>query len=98
MVVLSFDTDFHNFSSHLEFFSLRDNIWKEIEGTHIPYMNFSDYSMIGSLLNRAIHWLAFHLDLSMNVIVAFDLIERKLLDISLPDDLFWRGLPGDFEH
>jgi len=98
VVVMSFDADFHNFSSHLEFFSLRDNVLKEIKGTYLPYTNFSDYSMVGSLFNGAIHWLAFHLDLSMNVIVAFDLIERKLLDISLPDDLFWRGLPGDFDH
>ncbi|XP_003609541.3 F-box/kelch-repeat protein At3g23880 [Medicago truncatula] len=98
VVLMSFHNVFHNISLHLEFFSLRDNRWNEIEVTNFPYINFSDYSMVGSLFNGAIHWLAFHLDLSMNVIVAFDLIERKLLDISLPDDLFWRGLPGDFEH
>jgi len=87
VVVMSFDTNFHNFSSHLEFFSLRDNRWKEIEGTHFSYMNSSVDSMVGTLFNGVIHWFAFRHDLSMNVIIAFDLIERKLLDMSLPDDL-----------
>ena len=87
VVVMSFDTNFHNFSSHLEFFSLRDNTWKEIEGTHFSYMNSSVDSMVGSLFNGVIHWLALRHDLSMNVIIAFDLIERKLLYMSLPDDL-----------
>ncbi|RHN52061.1 putative F-box domain, galactose oxidase/kelch, beta-propeller, F-box associated interaction [Medicago truncatula] len=87
VVVVSCDTDFHNFSSQLEFFSLRDNRWKEIEGTPFPYMNTSDYSMVGSVFNGAIHWLAFRHDLSMKVIIAFDLIERKLFDMSLPDDM-----------
>jgi len=87
VVVMSFDKDVHNFLLHVEFFSLRDNRWKEIEGPHFPYKNSSHYSMVGSLFNGAIHWLAFRHDLSMNFIIAFDLIEKKLLDMSLPDDL-----------
>ncbi|MCH80043.1 F-box family protein [Trifolium medium] len=35
----------------------------------------------------AIHWLAFRHDLSMDVIVVFDLMERKLLEMPLPNAL-----------
>ncbi|KAK2411907.1 F-box/kelch-repeat protein [Trifolium repens] len=86
LVLMSYDTSLANISSHLEFFSLRDNVWKEIEGTNLPYMNASDDPRTGSLFNGAIHWLAFREDLSVNLIVAFDLMERKLLEMSLPDD------------
>ncbi|MCI78144.1 F-box protein, partial [Trifolium medium] len=34
----------------------------------------------------AIHWSAIRHDLSMHVIVAFDLMERRLSDIPFPDD------------
>jgi F-box interacting protein len=95
VVVMSFNTNIHNFSSSLEFFSLRDNRWEEIEGTHFPYTNSSDYSMVGSLFHGVIHWLVFRRDLSMNVIVAFDLIERKLLGMSLPDDVEYVPTPCD---
>ena len=88
VVFISYDTTLANISSHLEFFSLRANAWKEIEGTHFPYMNASDDPRLGSLFNGAIHWLAYRHDLPMNVIVAFDLMERKLLDLSLPDDFY----------
>jgi F-box interacting protein len=86
------DDDYY---SRLKFFSLRDNTWSEIEGTHFPYMNVFDYSMVGSLFNGAIHGLAFHLDLSMIVIVALGLIERNFLDIHLPDDLEHEPLECD---
>ncbi|XP_045831787.1 F-box only protein 8-like [Trifolium pratense] len=86
-----------DYYSRLEFFSLRDNTWSEIEGTHFPYMNAFDYPMVGSLFNGAIHGLAFHLDLSMIVIVAFDLTERNFLEIYLPDDLEIY-LPDDPEY
>ena len=90
VVLMSYDTALANISSHLEFFSLRANAWKEIEGTHFPYMNASDDPRVGSLFNGAIHWLAFRHDLPMNnVIVAFDLMERKLLELSLPDDFYY---------
>ncbi|CAJ2634487.1 unnamed protein product [Trifolium pratense] len=85
---MSYDTTLanDNISSHLEFFSLRDNTWKEIEGTHLPYMHNSDLLRVGSLFNGVIHWLAFRNDTSMDVIVAFDLKEWKVLDIHLPDE------------
>jgi hypothetical protein len=41
--------------------------------------------------NGAIHWFAHCLDLQKDVIVAFDLMERKLLDMHLPDQLCFEG-------
>ncbi|KEH32246.1 putative F-box domain, galactose oxidase/kelch, beta-propeller, F-box associated interaction [Medicago truncatula] len=93
VVLLSYDSHSQspNILSHLEFFSLRDNVWKEIECTQCPYTStFNDNPHAGSLYNGAIHWLAFHRDFHPwydNVIVAFDLTERKLLEMSPPDDL-----------
>jgi F-box interacting protein len=69
-------------SLHLEFFSFRDNTWKEIEGTHFPYTVVNSKCWI---LNGAIHWLTCCNDVRIDVIVVFDLTERKLLDIKLPD-------------
>jgi F-box interacting protein len=90
MVSMSCDPSLANVSSHLEFFSLRDNTWKEIEGTHFPYMNSSILSYgnqdAGLLYNGAIHWLALRRDLKKHVIVTFDLMERKLGEIHFPDD------------
>ncbi|XP_020225504.1 F-box/kelch-repeat protein At3g06240 [Cajanus cajan] len=71
-------------ASRVEFFSLRANAWKEIEDIHLSYMNSGDDERFGSLLNDAIHWLAFRDDVSMNVIVAFDLMERSFSEIPLP--------------
>ncbi|CAJ2655459.1 unnamed protein product [Trifolium pratense] len=89
VVVLYHDpTVANSFSSHLEFFSIRDNRWKEIEGTHLP-----SYDLIyskGLLFNGVIHWLALRSDLEsdleIKVIVAFDLTERKLFEMPLPSD------------
>jgi F-box interacting protein len=74
-------------SSYLEFFSLRANAWKEIdEGTRIRYANATeDYRKEGSFFNGAIHWFAYRHQLEKNVIVAFDLMERKLIGMHLPD-------------
>ncbi|XP_045786407.1 F-box/kelch-repeat protein At3g23880-like [Trifolium pratense] len=75
-------------TKHLEFFSLRANTWKEIEG-NFPYINGSDENpkKIGSFFNGAIHWYAFRHDLRYDVIIAFDLMEEKLLEMRLPDDV-----------
>ncbi|GAU47480.1 hypothetical protein TSUD_265520 [Trifolium subterraneum] len=67
--------------SKLKFFSIRDNRWEEIEGTNFAY--FGDQE--GLLFNGAIHWLAFRPDLERYVILAFDLMDRKLFEIPLPD-------------
>jgi F-box interacting protein len=94
VVLVSFDTTvYHEVNSCLEFFSLRDNIWREIEGTHFPYYNntWNDCSpRVGLLFNGFIHWLAAKLvvdeENSDNVILAFDLTERKLLEMPYPND------------
>jgi F-box interacting protein len=74
---------------YLEFFSVRANTWKQIdEGTDFHYTNnmvIEDDPIIGLFFNGAIHWLAHCLDLQKNGIVAFDLMEKKLLDMHLPD-------------
>ncbi|WVZ20503.1 hypothetical protein V8G54_007825 [Vigna mungo] len=61
-------------------FSLRTSVWRDYEATHLSYMNYSRGSKgirEGSLLNGAIHWLAFCCNGSMDVIVVFDLTERS---------------------
>ncbi|CAJ2659240.1 F-box/kelch-repeat protein [Trifolium pratense] len=74
-------------SSYLEFFSLRANNWKQIdEGTHSHYWNATgDCRQAGSLFNGTIHWFAHCLDLQKKVIVGFDLMEKKILNMHLPD-------------
>ncbi|KEH18960.1 F-box protein interaction domain protein [Medicago truncatula] len=88
VVLLSYDPTLVKTSSYLEFFSLRDNKWNEIEGPHITYLNATaNRKAGGSFFNGAIHWLAspYH-KIPLEVIVVFDLMERKLLEIPLPDD------------
>jgi F-box interacting protein len=80
-----------NRPSHLEFFSLRDNTWNEIQGT--PFTYFSTGGDHGSFINGVIHWGgAKSYDLRGNhiIIVAFDIIERKLFEMPLPDDFCHR--------
>jgi len=95
VVSVSYDTSIEpiedNISSHLKFFSLRANTWNEIECpvlvkyTHFPYyMNANDDPKVGTLFNGTIHWFSFRHDLSMDVIVGFDLVERKLLEMPFP--------------
>jgi len=85
VVSISYDSIIN--SSYLEFFSLRDSTWKQIdEGTNFPYMSANGDHIFGLLLNGSINWLAYRNDLGKRVIVAFDLIERKSLEMPLPDD------------
>ncbi|PNY10897.1 F-box/kelch-repeat protein [Trifolium pratense] len=88
VVLLSYDPAVPaHFKSHLEIFSLTDNTWKKIEDTRIPYRGhyyYYYYPKVGLLFNGAIHWLVTHHGSSVTVIVAFDLMERKLLEITLP--------------
>ncbi|XP_058759180.1 F-box/kelch-repeat protein At3g06240-like [Vicia villosa] len=86
IVSMCYNPALPHISSHLQFFSFRANTWKKLEATYFPYMNASHNHRVGSLLGGVMHWLAFRRDIPMNVIVAFDLTERKLLEMSLPDD------------
>ncbi|CAJ1974377.1 unnamed protein product [Sphenostylis stenocarpa] len=58
-------------------------VWRDIEATNLSYLNCSEFIKEGSLLNDAIHWLAFCCDVSMNVILAFDLTKSSFSDILL---------------
>jgi len=58
--------------SHLGIFSLRANVWSEIEGGKLlPYSQDSILNLMESLSNGALHWLAFRDDISIRVRVAF---------------------------
>ncbi|XP_014518032.2 F-box/kelch-repeat protein At3g23880 [Vigna radiata var. radiata] len=92
-------------TTRVEFFSLRNNVWRDCEATHLSYRNYSKGSngiREGSLFNGAIHWLAFCCNGPMDVIVVFDLTERSFSEILLPvecldydTDLFILGVLGD---
>ncbi|XP_045786496.1 F-box/kelch-repeat protein At3g23880-like [Trifolium pratense] len=93
---MSYDPNADDMLSHLGFFSLRDKMWKEIEGTgtstsstttHLPYMQSCVFPRAESLLNDTIHWLVYRYDIKCTVLVGFHLMERKLLEMPLPDDI-----------
>jgi F-box interacting protein len=76
--------------SCFEFFSLRENTWKEIKGTKLNMICNSGkygYPKAGLLFNVAIHWIDFH-DKMPHFVIAFDLVERKLVQIPFPDGFF----------
>ncbi|KAL5065016.1 hypothetical protein RYX36_026753, partial [Vicia faba] len=83
LVVSMSHHDYDDPSLHLEYFSLKANAWEEVEGPHFSY-TFDDEPKGGSLYKGAIHWLAYCDDLGSDVIVAFDLMERKLSYMHLP--------------
>ncbi|KAK2358417.1 F-box/kelch-repeat protein [Trifolium repens] len=93
LVLFSYKTygaiEYNNLSPHLEFFSSRDNTWTEVEGPHFSYRISFRRHNVGTFFNGAIHWSAYRRDLMADgkVIAVFDLMGRKLLDMSLPHDL-----------
>ncbi|KAK7363689.1 hypothetical protein VNO77_05840 [Canavalia gladiata] len=72
--------------TRVELYSLRADTWEQIEDTYLSYVNASVDFRLGTLFNGAIHWLAFRHDVSVKLIVAFDLSERSFSEIPLPDD------------
>ncbi|PNY14846.1 F-box protein [Trifolium pratense] len=72
----------------LELFSLRANAWKQIKDTQFTYTRpiGNEHPTTGFLFNGAIHWFAYCCELRRDVIVAFDLMEKKLFNIHLPGD------------
>lgn len=89
LVVLMFHHVLHNPPLQLVYFSLKGNTWKEVEGPPYRFTNRNNEEEPkgGSLYNGAIHWLAYRDDLlTEEVIVAFDLMEKKLSYILLPRD------------
>jgi hypothetical protein len=92
VVSISFDLYLDDIYLLLKFFSLREITWKEIEDTQFPYINYHLEPRVGSLFNETIHWLASHENLLIDVILAFDLTKRELLEMLFPD-----GFNPDFE-
>ncbi|XP_057436182.1 F-box protein CPR1-like [Lotus japonicus] len=72
---------------YIEFFSFRANCWSRVEGVSFPYVYIHPYSRIGSLLNDALHWLVISFETQLDVIVAFDLVDRRLSEIPVSDTL-----------
>nr|KYP69876.1 F-box/kelch-repeat protein At3g06240 family [Cajanus cajan] len=70
----------------VQFFSLRDNAWGDIEASHLSYLDSFESTKGGSILNGAIHWLGFRHGMSMFAVVAFDLTKRSFSEIPLSDD------------
>jgi hypothetical protein len=60
-------------------------MWNETEDTQFTYLTDFDNTRAGTFFNGAIHWLTERYFSSVNVIVVFDLMERKLFDMPLPD-------------
>jgi F-box interacting protein len=89
-LLVRMSSDSHNYDPppHLEFFSLRANKWKQIEGTQFSYTRpiGDEQPRTGFLFNGAIHWFAYCRDLQKDVIVGFDLMEKKLFNMHLPND------------
>ncbi|KAF7813727.1 F-box/kelch-repeat protein [Senna tora] len=75
-----------NYASNSQIFSFKSNSWKKLEGTNFPYINIVDEPLAGSFLNGAIHWLAYRHDTSVQLILGFDLTERKFMEIPLADE------------
>ncbi|XP_028761021.1 F-box/kelch-repeat protein At3g06240-like isoform X2 [Neltuma alba] len=90
LVVLgAYDPSDADFKSDFQVFSMKANSWKKIGNAHnFPYMNAIDDPRAGLFLNEAIHWLAFRHDTEVELILAFNVTQRKFTDIPLPDDFF----------
>lgn len=81
-----------NYATCMEFFSVRANAWKQIETKNLSYRKCSPNHCptnyveceVGSVLNGAIHWLAFNCNLSTELIVTFDVTEKSFSEILLP--------------
>ncbi|QCE15609.1 F-box protein 22 [Vigna unguiculata] len=86
----SYDNPMRGFdkaTNRVEFFSLKTNVWRDVEANNLSYVNYNDDIKGGALLNGAIHWFAFPSDVRHGVIVVFDLTGRSLSEMLLPDEL-----------
>jgi F-box interacting protein len=76
-------------SIELEVFSLRANNWKQIEiGSRLPYaasISSLGEITVGLFFNGSIHWLVKNYDTNKNVVIALDLKEMRMSEITLPD-------------
>ncbi|CAJ1941298.1 unnamed protein product [Sphenostylis stenocarpa] len=87
-----------NPANYIEFFSLKENMWKEVDATSFTCKNNHNYcfdTQSGIALNDSIHWLAScpDTDIPIDVIIAFDLRKRNIFQIPLPPNF-----EADFSH
>ncbi|XP_057427878.1 F-box/kelch-repeat protein At3g23880-like [Lotus japonicus] len=73
--------------SHVQIFSLRANLWKLTQAADSPHLINLPKGEPGLLFNAAIHWITYDYNKSIDVIMAFDLMERELLEIPGPVDV-----------
>ena len=75
----------------MEFFSVKCNSWKEIEGIDFPYVISLGQPPV--LFNGAIHWLATKLGRAQapesEIIIAFDLVGKNFSKTPLPNGEFY---------
>ncbi|KAF7813729.1 F-box/kelch-repeat protein [Senna tora] len=89
IVVAQYDLSDAIRASQFQFFSIKANSWRKIEGgTNFSYATdmILNYSLVGPFLNGAIHWLLCRHDPLDEVILAFNVTKRNLMEIPLPDD------------
>ncbi|XP_061367262.1 F-box/kelch-repeat protein At3g23880-like [Gastrolobium bilobum] len=85
LVAVLFDSAFDDeiyTVKRLMLFSLRTNIWKEIQGSHLPDLSVYQYQSF--FFNDVVHWLACRDEPFHCVILAFDLEKKNFYEISLP--------------
>ncbi|XP_057455225.1 F-box/kelch-repeat protein At3g06240-like isoform X2 [Lotus japonicus] len=84
MVAPEFRPDLADWRTDIVIFSLKTNSWDEIEDFKFPYQTSHPRTEAGLLLNGALHWLVYSRVTYNFVIIAFDLIQRSVLEIPLP--------------
>ncbi|KAK7257006.1 hypothetical protein RIF29_30665 [Crotalaria pallida] len=84
VVLASYHRATEFFKANFELFSLRANTWNKLECTDLYYDNATYTPKTGILLNGIIHWLAYTLDVEVDVILAFNLTERSFSKVPLP--------------
>ncbi|XP_057434711.1 F-box/kelch-repeat protein At3g23880-like [Lotus japonicus] len=74
----------------VQFFSLRANMWKYAEGVDLPPLT-TIFTSTGLLFNEAIHWVVTNWvdGVTTMFIIAFDLMEKRLLEIPMPHGLLF---------
>ncbi|XP_057455223.1 F-box/kelch-repeat protein At3g06240-like [Lotus japonicus] len=84
-----------DWKTDIAIFSLKTNSWDQIKRVKFPYRSCHPITDAGLLLNGALHWLVYSRDVHGVVIIAFDMIEKSLLEIPLPSGID-KGLAFQF--
>ncbi|XP_057422550.1 F-box/kelch-repeat protein At3g23880-like [Lotus japonicus] len=76
------------YPTRISFFSLKTNSWFYPEGTYVQYWDNGEREFkVGCLLNEALHWLVTSYETKLQVVIAFDLVQRTLSEIPLSPTL-----------